>query len=155
MACQPKLFGVWHLASLTYNGGPAATLDVIIMSPNYLRTYLSNCYLKCLLRIRLLSFVHLINMGFENLDIKNLFQLPHIIKLPELVSRSSVWTIDWVILLWLVIDSILLHSGLNQAWHFWLSTRFFCCLKMKSVESTYIQEQFLRGCKPQEKLWNC
>ena len=31
--------------------------------------------------------------------------------------------------------SILLHSGLNPAWHFWLSTRFSCCLKMKSVEN--------------------
>ena len=32
-------------------------------------------------------------------------------------------------------NSILLHSGLNPAWHFWLSTRFSCCLKMKSVEN--------------------
>ena len=31
--------------------------------------------------------------------------------------------------------SILLHSGLNPAWHLWLSTRFSCCLKMKSVEN--------------------
>jgi hypothetical protein len=30
-------------------------------------------------------------------------------------------------------NSILLHSGLNPAWHFWLSTRFFF-LKMKSIE---------------------
>ena len=39
--------------------------------------------------------------------------------------------------------SILLHSGLNPAWHFWLSTRF-SCLKMKSVENIlgYIREQF-------------
>ena len=52
-------------------------------------------------------------------------------------------------------NSILLHSGLNSAWHFLLSTRFSCCLKMKSVEDIlgYIREQFyrfLRGCKPQE-----
>ena len=38
--------------------------------------------------------------------------------------------------------SILLHSGLNPAWHFWLSTRFSCCLKIKSVENIlgYIRE---------------
>ena len=58
------------------------------------------------------------------------------------------------------IYGILLHSGLNPAWHFWLSTRFSCCLKMKSVENIlgYIREQFyrfLRRCKPQEKFWNC
>ena len=58
------------------------------------------------------------------------------------------------------INSILLHSGLNPAWHFWLSTRFSCCLKMKSVENIfgYIREQFYRfsrGCKPRENLWNC
>ena len=57
-------------------------------------------------------------------------------------------------------NSILLHSGLNPAWNFWLSTRFSCCLKMKSVENIlgYIWEQFyrfLRGCKPREYLWNC
>ena len=57
-------------------------------------------------------------------------------------------------------NSILLHSGLNPAWHFWLSTRFSCCLKMKSVENIlgYIREQFCRfsrGCKPRENLWNC
>ena len=54
-------------------------------------------------------------------------------------------------------NSILLHSGLNPAWHFWLSTRFSCCLKMKSVENIlgYIREQFYRfsrGCKPRENL---
>ena len=59
-----------------------------------------------------------------------------------------------------VRNSILLHSGLNPAWHFWLSTRFSCCLKMKSVENIlgYIREQFYRfsrGCKPRENLWNC
>ena len=57
-------------------------------------------------------------------------------------------------------NSILLHSGLNPAQHFWLSTRFSCCLKMKSVENIlgYIREQFYRfsrGCKPRENLWNC
>merc|ERR1711894_725262 len=57
-------------------------------------------------------------------------------------------------------NSILLHSGLNPARHFWLSTRFSCCLKMKSVENIlgYIQEQFYRfsrGCKPRENLCNC
>ena len=57
-------------------------------------------------------------------------------------------------------NSILLHSGLNPAWHFWLSTRFSCCLKMKSVENIlgYVREQFYRfsrGCKPQENLWDC
>ena len=41
-----------------------------------------------------------------------------------------------------------------------MSTRFSCCLKMKSVENIlgYIREQFYRfsrGCKPQENLWNC
>ena len=56
--------------------------------------------------------------------------------------------------------SILLHSGLNPARHFWLSTRFSCCLKMKSVENIlgYVWEQFYRfsrGCKPRENLWNC
>ena len=34
-----------------------------------------------------------------------------------------------------MIKSILLHSDLDPAWHFWLSTRFSCCLKMKSVEN--------------------
>ena len=43
-----------------------------------------------------------------------------------------------------VICSILLHNGLNPAWHFWLSSRFACCLKMKSVEN-------ILGCI----LWNC
>ena len=56
--------------------------------------------------------------------------------------------------------SILLHSGLNPAWHFWLSTRFSCCLKMKSVENILrnIWEQFYRfsrGCKLRENRWNC
>ena len=43
-------------------------------------------------------------------------------------------------------NSILLHSGLNPAWHFWLSTRFSCCLKMKSVENIlgHNREQFYR-----------
>ena len=43
--------------------------------------------------------------------------------------------------------SILLHSGLNPVWHFWLSTRFPYCLKMKSVENIlgYIGEQFYRS----------
>ena len=63
-------------------------------------------------------------------------------------------------LLVFLINSILLHSGLNPAWHFWLSTRLSCCLKMKSVENIlgYIREQFYRfsrGCKPRENLWNC
>ena len=54
----------------------------------------------------------------------------------------------------------MLHSGLNPAWHYWLSTRFSCCLKMKSVENIlgYVREQFYRfsrGCKPRENLWNC
>ena len=58
------------------------------------------------------------------------------------------------------IYSMLLHSGLNWDWDFWLPTRFSCCLKMKSVENIlgYIQEQFYRfsrGCKPRENLWNC
>ena len=41
-------------------------------------------------------------------------------------------------------NSIFLHSGLNSAWHFWLSTIFSCCLKMKSVENILgnIREQF-------------
>ena len=57
-------------------------------------------------------------------------------------------------------NSILLHSGLNPAWHFCLSTIFSCCLKMKSVKNIfgYIWEQlyrFSRGCKPWENLWNC
>ena len=57
-------------------------------------------------------------------------------------------------------NSILLRSGLYPAWLFWLSTRFSCCLKMKSVENIfgYIREQFYRfsrGCKPRENLWNC
>ena len=56
--------------------------------------------------------------------------------------------------------SILLHSSLNSAWYFWFSTRFSCCLNMKSGENIfgYIQVQFyrfLRGCKPWENIWNC
>ena len=44
-------------------------------------------------------------------------------------------------------SSILLHSGLNQSWHFWLSTRKSCSLKMKSVENTlgHIGEQPLEN----------
>ena len=54
-------------------------------------------------------------------------------------------------------NSILLHSGLNPAWHFWLSTRFSCCLKLKPVENIfgYIPGQFnrfWRGCKPRRFL---
>ena len=65
-----------------------------------------------------------------------------------------------VIFLWLKLISILLHSGLNPAWQFWLSTRLSCCLKMRSVENILgcIREQFYRfsrGCKPRENLWNC
>ena len=57
-------------------------------------------------------------------------------------------------------NSILLHSGLKPTWHFWLSTRFSCCLKMKQVENIlgYIREQFYRfsrGCKSWENNWNC
>ena len=53
--------------------------------------------------------------------------------------------------------SILLDSGLNPAWHFWLSTIFSCCLKMKSVENIlgYFLEQFKifsRGLQPLENL---
>ena len=50
--------------------------------------------------------------------------------------------------------SILLHSGLNPAWHFWLSTRCSCCLKMKSVENIlgYIWEQFYRFYKLFKKI---
>ena len=29
-------------------------------------------------------------------------------------------------------NSILLHSGLNPAWHFWLSNKIFCCLKLRT-----------------------
>ena len=57
-------------------------------------------------------------------------------------------------------NGILLHSGLIPDWHLWLSTRFSCCLKVKSVQNIlgYIREQFYRfsrGCKPRENLWNC
>ena len=49
---------------------------------------------------------------------------------------------------------------MNPAWHFCLSTRFSCCLKMKSVVNIlgYIWGQFYRfskDCRPQENLWNC
>ena len=65
----------------------------------------------------------------------------------------------WFLIPTLLNISILLHSGLNPALHFWLSTRFSCCLMMKSVENIlgYIREQFYRfsrGCKPRENLWN-
>ena len=61
---------------------------------------------------------------------------------------------------WREESIILLHRGLNLAWHLWLSTRFSRCLKMKLVEIClgYIQGQFYRfsrGCKPQENFWNC
>ena len=46
--------------------------------------------------------------------------------------------------------SILLHRDLNPAWHFWLSTRFSCCLKMKSVENNFKDFQEAR-----ENIWNC
>ena len=32
-------------------------------------------------------------------------------------------------------NDIMLHSGLNPAWHFWLSTRFSCSLRTKTVEN--------------------
>ena len=47
-------------------------------------------------------------------------------------------------------NSILLHSGLNPAWHFWLS-------EDENILG-YIREQFYRfsrGCKLWENLWNC
>ena len=61
-------------------------------------------------------------------------------------------TISWLLFLTLksctnmMGNSILLHSSLNPAWHFWLSTRFSCCLKMKSVLKIlgYFLEQFQR-----------
>ena len=81
--------------------------------------------------------------------------------------KSSLWEKNWCVktdiimssIWWVSVNSILLHSGLNPAWHFWLSTRFSCYLKMKSVENIlrYIWEQFYRfsrGCKPQENVWN-
>ena len=52
-----------------------------------------------------------------------------------------------ICLYFLCLNSILLHSGLNPAWHFWLSTRFFCCLKMKSVENNFTDFR--------ENIWNC
>ena len=63
-------------------------------------------------------------------------------------------------LILMVEISILFHIGLKPSWHFCLSTRFSCSLKMKSVENIlgYIREQFYRfsrGCKPWENLWNC
>ena len=80
----------------------------------------------------------------------------------EFQTGNSLITLQkWSCEVWSwTIASILLHSGLNPAWHFWLSTRFSCCLKMKSVENIlgYIREQFYRfsrGWKPWENLWNC
>ena len=46
-----------------------------------------------------------------------------------------------------VRNSILLRSGLNLAWLFWVSTRFSYFLKMKSVENIL---GYIRG-----NLWNC
>ena len=59
--------------------------------------------------------------------------------------------IAFVNLLHISNNSILLISGLNPAWHFWLTTPFSCCLKMKSVENIlgYIH------CKPLENTWKC
>ena len=51
---------------------------------------------------------------------------------------TFIWKLDnWVSYKLHWSNGILLHSGLNPAWHFWLSTRFPCCLKMKSVENIY------------------
>ena len=55
-------------------------------------------------------------------------------------------------------SSILLHSGLNPAWHSWLPTRFSCCLNMKSVENIlgYIRGQFCtfsRGSRKYPKMF--
>ena len=89
------------------------------------------------------------NFEFQHLILKQIIQ-----RLSILIDKKS-----WIkVGQW--INSILLHSGLNPAWHFWLSTRFSCCLKMKSVENILwcIGEQFYRfsrGCKPRENLWNC
>ena len=54
-------------------------------------------------------------------------------------------------------NGIFLHSSLNPVWHFWLSTRFSCCLKMKSVENIlgYIREQFYRFESVQENTLKC
>ena len=71
------------------------------------------------------------------------------------IQYPKIWLIPGHhgVLCWFALNSILLHSGLNPAWHFWLSTRFSCCLKMESVENIlgYIREQFYkfsRGWKP-------
>ena len=86
-----------------------------------------------------------------NTYLSNLLHLPHLDNLgnhrifenkPKLFHYYS-WMLDKIVrhplqsnlgfrcteLKW--NNSILLHSGLNPAWHFWLSTRFSCCLKMK------------------------
>ena len=55
-------------------------------------------------------------------------------------------------------NSILLHSGLNLAWHFWLSTRFSNCLKNKWEHFRVYSRTILQifdSCKPRDNLWNC
>ena len=61
-------------------------------------------------------------------------------------SKQKFWQIFALTSKMGQINSILLHSGLNPTWHFWLSTRFSYCLKMKSVENIlgYIAEQSLK-----------
>jgi hypothetical protein len=65
-------------------------------------------------------------------------------------TLASIWLCNWFKIS-SINNSILMHSSLNLVWHFWLSTRFSCCLMMKSVENIlgYIRQQFYRfprGC---------
>ena len=72
----------------------------------------------------------------------------HIFLVFSYSKKVEKFNLSWKLLVQLFnYNSTLLHSCLNPDWHFWLSTRFSCCLKMKSAENIlgYIREN----------LWNC
>ena len=115
-------------------------------------------------------FLKLILKFVSRIDVWVLFARGHFscLNRPQFFSRVAIWgsknigaissqSINIASQYALRRNSILLHSSLNPAQHFWLSTKFSCCLKMKSVENIlgYIREQFYRfsrGCKPRENL---
>ena len=50
-----------------------------------------------------------------------------------------------------------MHSGLNQVWYFWLSTKCSCCLNVKSVETIGVYSRTILQSfgRLWASLWNC
>ena len=86
-----------------------------------------------LFKIKMLQQLHKLLRGVETLDfLRNSQDFPRNLSQFLAVSHFLGIKNNWE------FDSVLLHSCLNLAWHFWLSTRFFCCLKMKSFENILV-----------------